>query len=202
MHGKFRYRMFNLAVLFIIVIMTNGLLLLSSSLLFSQQVHADPLPNSIRQVIGNYNMEMKTDPKIPVAGQATKISLRISSVNGDDLVDLPIVISISKEGVELGKTHPIFVPYGHYTYEYTFSQTGVYALNIDVNDTNYSGQNLAFTFPINVAYSFAGYPISSLLLPVAAAGISIPTVVTGVIFLKRRRRRKNNGRKTIERTKT
>ena len=202
MHGKFRYRMFNLAVLFIIVIMTNGLLL-SSSLLFSQQVHADPIPNSIRQVIGNYNMEMKTDPKIPVAGQATKISLRISSVNGDDLVDLPIVISISKEGVELGKTNPIFVPYGHYTYQYTFSQTGVYALNIDVNDTNYSGQNIAFTFPINVAYSFAGYPIPSLLLPVAAAaGISIPTVVTGVILLKRRRRRKNNGRKTIERTKT
>ena len=165
----------------------------------TQQAIADPLKNSIRQVIGNYNMEMRTDPKIPVVGHATSISLRISSVNGDDLVDLPIVIKISNGGKELEKTHPILVPYGHYIYKYTFSEAGIYALDIDINDTNYSGQDLVFTFPINVSSSFAGYLLSSML-PLVSGIVIISAVATGigvVIFFRRKRK----GRKTIKSTK-
>jgi hypothetical protein len=184
--------------LFILLIIVS--LITSSLLLHIQQAHADPLKNSIRQVIGNYNMEMRTDPKIPVVGHATSISLRISSVNGDDLVDLPIVIKISNGGKELERTHPILVPYGHYIYKYTFSEAGIYALDIDINDTNYSGQDLVFTFPINVSTSFAGYLMSSML-PLVSGIVIISAVATGigvVIFLNRRKRK---GRKTIKSTK-
>jgi hypothetical protein len=188
--------MFKLSILLIIVS-----LITSSLLPHIQQARADPLKNSIRQVIGNYNMEMRMDPKIPVVGHATNISLRISSVNGDDLVDLPIVIKISNGGKELERTHPILVPYGHYIYKYTFSEAGVYALDIDINDTNYSGQDLVFTFPINVSTSFAGYLMSSML-PLVSGIVIISAVATGigvVIFLNRRKRK---GRKTIKSTKT
>jgi hypothetical protein len=189
--------MFKPIVLLIFVSLINSSLLL---LPYTQQAYADPLKNSIRQVIGNYNMEMRTDPKIPVAGQTTTVSLRISSVNGDDLVDLPIVIRISNGGNELERTNPILVPYGHYVYKYTFSDAGIYALDIDINDTGYSGQNIVFTFPINVSSSFAGYPLSSVL-PLAA-GIVISAVVTGivvVIFLNRRKKKAR--KKTVESTK-
>ena len=165
-----------------IVLLIFGSLINSSLLLpYTQHAYADPLKNSIRQVIGNYNMEMRTDPKIPVAGQTTTISLRISSVNGDDLVDLPIVIRISNGGNELERTNPILVPYGHYVYKHTFSEAGIYALDVDINDTNYSGQNIVFTFPINVSSSFDGYPLSSVF-PLAA-GIVISAAVTGIIVV-------------------
>ena len=52
-------------------------------------------------------MELKTDPKAPITNQNTKILLKIGSVNGDALVDLPIFIRIAKHGVELEKTSPI-----------------------------------------------------------------------------------------------
>jgi hypothetical protein len=188
--------MFKPIVLLISVSLINSSLLLP----YTQQAYADPLKNSIRQVIGNYNMEMRTDPKIPVAGQTTTISLRISSVNGDDLVDLPIVIRISNGENELERTNPILVPYGHYVYKYTFSDAGIYALDIDINDTSYSGQNIVFTFPINVSSSFAGFALSSVL-PLAA-GIVISAVVTGivvVIFLNRRKKKAR--KKTVESTK-
>lgn len=166
-------------------------------LLSSQQAIADPLKNSILQRIGNYNIEMKTDPKIPVAGQNTKILLRISSVNGDELVDLPIVIRIAKEGVNLEQTHPIFVPYGHFIHEYMFSKAGVYSLYIDLNDTNYSAQNIAFTFPINVSDPSAVYFSSSLLPPLASVVVSV--IVIGTVL---NRKRKKNDRRTIEHRKT
>jgi hypothetical protein len=92
------------------------------------------------------------------------------------------------------------VPYGHYIYKYTFSEAGIYALDIDINDTNYSGQGLVFTFPINVSTSFAGYLMSSML-PLVSGIVIISAVATGigvVIFLNRRKRK---GRKTIKSTK-
>src|ERR1051325_2856127 len=183
------------------IVLLISVSLISSSLLlpYTQQAYADPLKNSIRQVIGNYNMEMRTDPKIPVAGQTTTISLRISSVNGDDLVDLPIVIRISNGENELERTNPILVPYGHYIYKYTYSDAGIYALDIDINDTSYSGQNIVFTFPINVSSSFAGFALSSVL-PLAA-GIVISAVVTGIVVIFLNRRKKKARKKTVESTK-
>jgi hypothetical protein len=187
---KIKYMMFNIVFLLIIVV------LLIIGLSSTQLAIADPLKNSILQRIGNYNIEMKTDPKIPIAGQNTQILLRISSVNGDELVDVPIVITIVKDGVNLEKTHPIFVPYNHFTHEYVFSKSGIYALNIDINDTGYSGQSIAFTYPINVLDSFAVYFSSSLLLPVASVVISV--IVAGSVLVNRR---KKNSRRTIEHKK-
>lgn len=170
---------------------------LSLSQIDMQLAYADPLKSSIRQVIGNYNMEMKTDPKTPIAGQTSKILLRISSVNGDDLVDLPIMIRIAKDGIELQQTHQIIVPYGHYTYGYSFSHPGIYSLDVKVNDTAYSGQDLDFTFPINVSSSLASYT-SSLSLPLV---VTISIVITGVIFLNRKMKKEERRKSTIENTK-
>ena len=89
------------------------------------QAFADPLKNAYKQRIGNYDFEMTTEPKNPTTGAPTKILLRIAGVNGDDLVDVPIRITLAKLGSThqvLEKTNPIDVPYGPYTYEYTFSE--------------------------------------------------------------------------------
>jgi hypothetical protein len=185
-------------MIFDIVFSVIIMLMLIIGLFCSQQAIADQLKNSILQRIGNYNIEMKTDPKIPIAGQTTKILLRISSVNGDEIVDLPIVIRIVREGVNLEQTHPIFVPYGHFVHEYIFSKAGVYALYIDINDTDYSAQNIVFTFPINVSDPFSVYFSSWLLLSIASLVVSV--IVVGTVLLNRKR--KKNDRRTIEHRKT
>lgn len=100
----------------------------------SHQVYADSLKSALKQRIGNYDVEMVTDPKSPVIGQNNRILLRFGSVNGDDLIDVPIVIRIFKDNIELEKTDQILVPYGHYNYDYVFPESGRYILYVDVND--------------------------------------------------------------------
>ena len=160
-----------------------------------QEAFADSIKGSIRQNIGNYNMEMKTDPSNPVASQNAKILLRIGSINGDDLVDLPILIRISHDGYNLTKTNPILVPYGHYIYNYIFQKPGIYTLNVDINNDYYSGQNISFTFPVNVNGPFLFFPYINLSSSsgITMVGIIIATaIIVIVIYMATRLRRQKN----------
>ena len=76
----------------------NGFLVIINT--FPTKAHADILTNAATQRIGNYNIYMKTVPPNPVAGQNTEILFEISTVNGEQMVDRPIAIKISKMGLE------------------------------------------------------------------------------------------------------
>jgi hypothetical protein len=165
-----------------------GLLLVVGVLTLAagEQVLADSLKAASKQRIGNYDVEMTTEPKNPTAGASpTDILIRIAGVNGDDLVDVPIIMRLTKDGVELQRTNPIIVPYGHYTQEFTLAQPGRYVLYIDLNDYNYSGETLTFTFFINVAGSSDYLYIAVPLAVVVAVGI-----VTMMIFMKGKKRKR------------
>ncbi len=150
-------------------------------LLFAQYAAADPLMNATRQRIGNYDFEIATDPVQPVPGKTTKIMLRIASVNGDDLVDVPVVIKLVKDGTELKKMGPIIVPFGHYAFDYTFENEGRYVLYADLKDYGYSGETLTFTFFLNVAG-----PNDYLYVVLPAAGAA--GVAGAVVFIKKKNR--------------
>jgi hypothetical protein len=151
-----------------------------------EQIFADSLKAASKQRIGNYDVEMTAEPKNPVAGASpTSIMIRIAGVNGDDLVDVPIMMRITRDGIELHRTNPIIVPYGHYTQEFTFPQAGRYVLYIDLNDYSYSGETLTFTFFINVASSSDYLYIAAPLVAVVAVAI-----VSMMIFMKGKNKKK------------
>ena len=149
----------------------------------SANAFADPLKNAYRQRIGNYDVEMTTEPKSPLVGSPTNILIRIAGVNGDDLVDVPITIRLVKDGAELQRTNPIIVPYGHYTHEYTFVQAGRYVLYVDLNDYSYSGETLTFTFFVNVAG-----PLDYLYIAAPSAAAVVAGIAGTLVFLKRKKR--------------
>lgn len=148
---------------------------------------ADSLQDSgaSKQRIGNYDVEMTTEPKSPVGGSSTAILIRISGVNGDHLVDVPATIRIAKDGTEIQETNPVIVPFGHYTHQFVFEQAGRYAVYIDINDYMYSGEILTFTFFINVGGSFD-------YLIFVIAPVSIGIVVAAVIFLAFMKKKRSN----------
>ena len=157
-----------------------------SILIPSHQVYADSLKSAVKQRIGNYEVEMVTDPKNPVIGENSRILLRFGSVNGDDLIDVPIVIKIVKDNVELEKTNQILVPYGHYNYNYVFPKSGRYILYIDVNDVAYSKQTLNFIYFIDIAEPW-NYGLSLAIIQViVVVGI---TLIVSMIFLQRKKKR-------------
>ena len=154
----------------------------------SHQAYADSLKSALKQRIGNFEVEMVTDPKNPVIGENSRILLRFGSVNGDDLIDVPIVIKIVKDNVELEKTNQILVPYGHYNYDYVFPKSGRYILYIDVNDVAYSKQTLNFIYFIDITESW-NYGSLSLAITIVVVIIAVGiTVIVRVIFLKRKKK--------------
>jgi hypothetical protein len=148
---------------------------------------ADPLKNASRQRIGNYEVQMATDPRDPVTGSITNIQIRIAGVNGDDLINIPIQMRIvDGKGTVLQYTSPIIVPAGHYIHEYTFSESGRYVVYVDLKDNNYSGEILTFTFFVNVAGPFDYlYLIAPIAVGVAGAGAA------AAVFLKKRKIKAN-----------
>jgi hypothetical protein len=145
---------------------------------------ADQLQAASKQRIGNYEVEMTTEPKNPMASNTpTRILIRTASVNGDDLVDVPIMLRIVKDGTEIQRTDPIIVPYGHYTHEFTFANPGRYVLYVDVNDYSYSGEMLTFTFFITVAGTFD-------FLYIAVPSAAVAATVTAIVLTLMKKRRK------------
>jgi hypothetical protein len=168
------------------------LLLVSMTLVEQRVVFADIIKGAIRQRIGNYDMEMKTLPQNPVVNTNSKIQLRVGSVEGDELVDIPIVIRISKGGSELTRTNPISVTYGHFTFPYTFNQSGIYSLDVDVYDTSYNSQNITFTFPITVVNQFMSFftpseSLNAVDVVIVLIVVSIISGVAGTVYVRRKK---------------
>jgi hypothetical protein len=154
-------------------------------------VFADLLQEGSKQRIGNYDVEMTTEPKSPTAGNSpTNILIRIAGVNGDHPADVPIMMRVVKDGAVLQTTNPIIIPSGHYIHEFTFAQAGRHVLYVDLNDYLYSGQVLTFTFFINVSG-----PFDYLYIALPSAAVVAIGTVSMLFFIKGRKKRKKGEQK-------
>lgn len=181
------------AAVLIVILLVAALMLTTS-----EHVFADLLQGGSKQRIGNYDVEMTTEPKSPtVAGGPTNILIRIAGVNGDHPADVPIMMRLVKDGVVLQTTNPIIVPSGHHIHEFTFAQAGRYVLYVDLNDYIYSGEVLTFTFFINVSGPFDYLYIA---VPSAAAVVAVG-IVSMLFFMKGKKNKKgvqNAGRTELK----
>lgn len=172
----------------ILILLVVGLLLATTT---SRYVFADLLQGASKQRIGNYDVEMSTEPKSPTADDSpTNILIRIAGVNGDHPADVPIMMRLVKDDVVLQTTNPIIIPSGHYIHEFTFTQAGRYVLYVDLNDYLYSGQVLTFTFFINVSG-----PFDYLYIAVPSAAVVAVGTVSILFFMKGRKKKKKGEQK-------
>jgi hypothetical protein len=171
-----------IAVLIIIILLVAELTLATSG-----HIYADLLQGSSKQRIGNYDVEMTTEPKSPTVGGSsspTSILIRIAGVNGDHPADVPIMMRLVKDGIVLQTTNPIIVPSGHYTREFTFNQAGKYVLYVDLNDKIYSGEVLTFTFFINVSG-----PFDYLYIAVPSAAVIAVGIASAILFMRGKKKK-------------
>jgi hypothetical protein len=201
---------------YVIITLTMALLMaVSLGTIFAlglQKAYSDSLTGgTLTQRIGNVNVELKTVPAEPLAGERAVIFLRFGSINGEDLIDTPINIRITKQGEEVHKTQAITVPDGHYTYSYQFAEPDTYGITIEIegqpivagsgssssslHSSKNGTQSLLFTFPVGVI-SKLPFGLSSFQISlVIAIGITV-----FVIFFFYRRRTRNATRTSYEKT--
>ena len=145
------------------------------------------------KTIDSYQVIFQPTPSLPVAGDnSTQLNFSVLQ-NGSNIYNayFALVISEKSSGAPVEqfsyrqyefsditipytfqRTNPIVVPYGHYTYQFTFSEPGRHTVYIDLNDQSYSGQVLTFTFFVNVAgpFDYLYVVVPSVAVAAGAAG--------------------------------
>lgn len=154
-------------------------------------VYSDSLTGdgALTQRIGNFDVELKTVPAKPLAGDNTNVFIRIGSINGDDVVDTPITIKVTNQGKEIHRTNTIFVPYGHYSYSFNFAESGIYTIDILIQDKIYETgppqpsqalqtQGILFTFPIEVHFkAFFGFFDFQTILTITVVAVIVSSII-------------------------
>jgi hypothetical protein len=155
---------------------------------------------ALTQRIGNFDVELKTVPEKPLAGEKTKMFLRIGTINGDDVVDMPITIELAKQGEQIDRTNRIVVPDGHYTHTFQFAESGIYGIDIEIQNyyamheteptsspsSQSRAQSILFTFPIEV-YSKSVFGFSDFELALIIGAVVV--VASSIIFFTSRTKR-------------
>ncbi len=173
-------------IIFVSLILGNFFIATSSSqMIIIQDISAHQLFNSSGQKIGNYYVQVATDPEIPTTGQNTKIMMRVSSVDGTELSDVPISILIERNGQEIEKIPQIIVTEGHHELDYKFPEPGNYIFYVYLQDIYFSGQTITYVFNLSTLNPF-GYIFFSLI----TFAVVTPIVVIAVIFVTNKRRSK------------
>jgi hypothetical protein len=150
---------------------------------------ADLLSNSLRQRIGDYDIQINTVPSMPILGQETRINVRITTVSNNPVTDTPITIRISDENKELIRTQPILLSSGHYPFNYVFNRSGVFLFSIDIlnnleiKDSDDSNKQLTFDFPIRISGAFSA-EITTLAIPITATVTVIGSFIAIMLFKK------------------
>jgi len=100
---------------------------------------------------GNFEVELSTFPSKPLVNKNTDIFLRISSTAGDELIELPVYLSLTKEDKINNSSYNLtMIRGGHYNFNYVFPDKGKYLLFLDIKDIYYTSTTLNFIFEINV----------------------------------------------------
>ncbi len=173
-------------IIFVSLILGNFFIATSSSqMIIIQDISAHQLFNSSGQKIGNYYVQVATDPEIPTTGQNTKIMMRVSSVDGTELSDVPISILIERNGQEIEKIPQIIVTEGHHELDYKFPEPGNYIFYVYLQDIYFSGKTITYVFNLSTLNPF-GYIFFSLI----TFAVVTPIVVIAVIFVTNKRRSK------------
>ena len=144
---------------------------------------------ALTQRIGNFDVEFKTIPTKPLAGDNTKVFIRIGGINGDDVVDTPITIKVTKHGKEIHRTNTIVVPYGHYSYSFNFAESGIHTIDILIQDKIHETgppqppqtQGILFTFPIDV-HSKALFGFFNFQRILTIIVVVVVAIVSSIIF--------------------
>ena len=200
--SKMEYKKLNSPDIVIIsmILITRSLLIsiviVSNILWFSHHpTLADPLDNSLRQRIGDYDIQISTLPTAPISGKETSIKIMITSVSNLPVTDTPIIIRVSDENNELIRTHPILLSGGHYSYNYNFNKSGIFLFSIEVLDdlasrnSIDSSNELIFDFPIRVSEPYLA-EIVKMTLPLTVTIVAIISVISWLMIAKFKKSKK------------
>ena len=103
------------------------------------------------QTNGNFKVELSTNPPNIVPNKTTDILLRVTSTTGEEIMELPVYLSLAKDGKNNNNPSQslAMIRNGHYNFKSIFPDQGKYLLFVNIQDIYYTQSLLSFIFEIN-----------------------------------------------------
>lgn len=150
--------------------------------------------NSDDQTIGNYEVQVATDPEIPEANHPFKLSFRVLNHQSASNIFNSLNTQISEVNNfrmgariyyndQLVGTIPVqSFDKGEWSTYYTFHETGNHVMDVDLYDVGPNGKTLTYTYNITVLNVFGN------LFPyiISSGGIGFVAIVAWALATRRR----------------
>lgn len=146
-------------------------------------VYAHQAFNAQEEVRGGYRISMSTDPEIPGPNTPTLLRIDVTDPDYNMLFDVRAGVKIFKNEVLIHEVIPRIDTDGHFDIEYSFPDSGVYTVEVDVLDPY--GKEIAAKFNLGIIQTF-GYIFYSLII----FAVIFPATLLGIIYYNKKRRTK------------
>ena len=141
---------------------------------------AHSLFNSAEETLGNYRIQIATQPEFPQIGEESKVLVRVTDFNLEEVERFTIGARIFYDDDQIITWRPESYDGGHMEKEFVFEESGNHIFRLDLYDSADDGGILTFTFNISTQSPF-GY----VFIGAIAAGGIIFVGVMGLVFVPR-----------------
>ena len=150
------------------------------------EAEAHPLFNSGEEWIGDYRIQIATQPEIPAVGEEIQVLIRIVDADFEELDQFTMGIRIFYAGEQIDAVMPNMYQNGHMEMDYIFEMSGNHIFRVDLYDVANDGQPLTYTFNISSQNTFGFVFISAVTM----GGMMTAIIFIYVYWSKRRSKSK------------
>ena len=135
---------------------------------------AHPLFNSGEEWIGDYRIQIATQPEIPAVDEEIQVLLRIVDADFEELDQFEMGIRIFHGGEQIDAVMPKMYQGGHTEMDYIFEMSGNHIFRVDLYNISEDGRVLTYTFNISAQNTFGFIFISA---------VTMGGMMTAIIFI-------------------
>ena len=154
--------------------------LLFISITATTDAYGHSLFNSSEQTLGDYRVQIATQPEFPQIGERSQILIRVTDQDGQDVDRFMMGNRIFYNDEQIITWRPESYDDGHMQKNFIFEEAGNHIFRIDLYDAGKDGGVLTYTFNISTQSPF-GY----IFIGAIAAGGIIFAGVMGIVLVSR-----------------
>ena len=142
--------------------------------------NAHSLFNSSEETLGDFRVQIATQPEFPQIGEKSQILLRVTDKEFEEVDRFTMGMRMFFNEDQIDAVRPHSIDGAHFETDFIFYDSGNHLFRVDLYDATDDGQTLTFTFNISTQSPFGYIFISAI-----AAGGIIFAGVFGIIFIPR-----------------
>ena len=146
---------------------------------------AHSLFNSSEETLGDYRVQIATQPEFPQIGEKSEVLIRVTDTDYNEVDRFTMGMRIFLNEEQIDSERPQSINGAHFTTYFVFYDPGNHIFRVDLYDATDDGGTLTFTFNISTQSPFGYIFISAI----AAGGIIFAGVIAIIFIPKMIKRR-------------